>query len=157
MLKVNLELAGFGIMPVQRKMIALRALIEAMVCVNWQFLLEHHGMPEMLDMHKHKPFKLVEGTEAWRDIPALIATGEGGVKDFVAWRIAELRNSGHDDVYPSIRYQQMESDVRMSPPPRMLLPTVAAPPPMKMTVYKMGVRIGDKIEDIETLFGKKDN
>jgi len=137
---VKMDLQGFGALPVQRRCMVLRSLVEAMVVINWQFIIESQGpssphhLPPMLEFHKQRPFKLVEGAEVWRNIPAILESGGGGLKDFVCWRIAELRAQGEDEIYPHIKY-------------------TADPENKWGGQYKMSVRRGDAVEDMAQLLG----
>ena len=126
-MKISLDLLAMKALPSNRKMIALRALIEAMIVVDWNYLLENPGIPKLADFAKDGAIKIDKApSDTWRDIPAIIAAGCGGAKDFVCWRIAELRSDGEDDVYPHIKV--------FSPEPGM-------------HVYQVSVRHGLMLED----------
>jgi hypothetical protein len=133
------ELKSFSSLPVQRKQIVLRALLEALVVADWNYLLENPGLPSVYDIAPQYVLKVrPSGLDAWQDIAQTIALGSGDCKDFACWRIAELRNKGYDDVYPHIKVSYHDDPRGQEPP---------------MTVYHIQVRIHDTIEDPSAVLG----
>jgi len=121
-MKIEFDLAGFSRLPASRKAIVLRAALEALVVCDWNYLIENPNTPSIYDFGKQGSLKKVR-SEAWKDIPAIIASGGDG-KSFACWRIAELRNEGADDVYPYIKTTYDAG----------------------ATIHEIGVRISDQIE-----------
>lgn len=133
------ELESFSNLPVQRKQIVLRALLEALVVADWNYLLENPGFPSLYEYNPQYVLKVrPSGLDSWQDIPRTIQLGSGDCKDFACWRIAELRNQGYDDVYPHIKVSYHED-------PRGVEPM--------MTVYHIQVRIHETIEDPSAILG----
>lgn len=113
-MKIAFELPAVDTLPLNRKSIALRALIEAMVVVNWNFLLEHPETPVLADFAHDRSVKINKmPSETWRDISEILRTGVGSAKDFACWRIAELRNAGEDDVYSYMKVVAIEPGVNI--------------------------------------------
>jgi hypothetical protein len=72
------ELRSFSSLPVQRKQIVLRALLEALVVADWNYLLENPGLPSVYDIAPQYVLKVrPSGLDAWQDIPQTIALGSG--------------------------------------------------------------------------------
>lgn len=67
----------------------IAAFVEALVQVNMLYLSRTSSVPKL-----HTSGVRYNENECWRDIPALLRTGEGDCKSLCAWRIAELR--AHD-------------------------------------------------------------
>jgi hypothetical protein len=133
------ELRSFQTLPVQRKQIVLRAALEFLVVADWNFIFENPGLPSLYHFAPQYVLKVrPAGLDSWQDIPQTIELSSGDCKDFACWRIAELRHTGWDDVYPHIK-------VSYHPDPRGVEPM--------MTVYHIQVRIHDTIEDPSAILG----
>jgi hypothetical protein len=135
----KLELKSFQYLSSERKKNCLRALLEALIAINREFLLEYPNTPLIYEhdpdyVFKKRPFQL----DSWQDIPRTIELRSGDCKDFACWRIAELRQMGYTDVSPYIKENLMVNP---------------ANPNEKITVYHIQVRVGLKIEDPSVLLG----
>lgn len=134
---------SFASLPSQRKQTVLRALIEALVVADWNYLLENPNTPALYDANLRYALKVrPAGLDSWQDIPQCIYLGSADCKDLSAWRIAELRNQGYDDVFPRIKVSYHQD-------PKGIEPT--------MTVYHVQVRIRDVIEDPSAILGMPTN
>lgn len=138
------ELATFSFLPPERKKIILRAMLEALICTDWQFLewyKEEFGQ-RFPSLYQYAPQYVLKvrpgGLDSWQDIPDTIALQSGDCKDFACWRVAELRSLGVDDVYPKIIEQTYPDPSGNGPP---------------MTVYHIQVRIGERTEDPSAILG----
>lgn len=109
-MKCAFELLAFDTLPMNRKMVSLRALLESMVVMNWNFIMSAPpNMPCLKHLAEEGRVKLNKApSETWLDIPSILTLGSGGPKDYACWQIAELRNAGEDEVYPYIKVTQRE-------------------------------------------------
>ena len=133
------ELLTFDILPPQRKLVVLRALLEALVIADWQYLEMCPNTPSLYQLGaqyvlKQRPF----GLDSWQDIPQIINLRTGDCKDFACMRVAELRKQGYDDVTPFILYKQYKDPTGVRPP---------------INVFHIQVRIHDSIEDPSAILG----
>lgn len=127
-----IELESFDVLPLNRRLYCLRALLEAMCFIDHQWLLENPSTPRLYQAVpqyeiKRRPF----GLDRWYDIPKVMRTRRGDCKDFACWRIAELRMQGIPDVAPYIKVGKIRD----------------------ITIYHVQVRIGLDIEDPSALLG----
>ena len=123
-MRCTINLQSFDDLPMSRKQIAMRAILEALVVANWNYLIEH-DVPRLDVWLKNGGVRLQrEPSETWLDIPSIIALGSAGQKDLACWRVAELRHDGEDDVAPFISV------------------TYAG----DAAIYRIGVRRGMKVE-----------
>lgn len=137
------ELLSFASLPVQRKQVVLRAAIEFLIVADWNFILENPGLPSLYDFAPQYVLKVrPAGLDSWQDIPQTIALGSADCKDLAAWRCAELRHQGYDDVMPYIKVTYHEDPHGVD---------------QTMTVYHVQVRIHDKIEDPSAILGMPTN
>jgi hypothetical protein len=135
----KLELLSFSTLPVQRKQIVLRALLECLIVADWNYILEHPDLPSLYEFAPKYVLKVRPGgLDSWQDIAQTIALGSADCKDLACWRIAELRNAGYDDVYPHIKVSYHQDPAGRDP---------------VMTVYHIQVRIHDIIEDPSAILG----
>lgn len=135
----KMELSGFSTLPSQRKQIVLRGFLEALIHADRQYLEENPYTGSIYDVAPRYVLKVRPmGLDSWQDIPRTIELGSGDCKDFAAWRIAELRNAGYDDVYPHIKVSYHKDPRGIEPP---------------MTVYHIQVRIHETIEDPSAILG----
>jgi hypothetical protein len=101
---MKLELLSLESLPVQRRQLVIRSFLEALIVVNWNFLIEHPDFPPLASFVSKSKFKVwPTSLDTWQDIPQVISMGVGDSKDFMCWRVAELRNHGHDDISPHIK------------------------------------------------------
>lgn len=126
----KVELGCFSTLPVRRKLVVLRNLLEALIATDWVYLQEYReqtgrNLPSIYEFGPRYVLKeRPGGLDAWQDIPRCIELGTADCKDLVAWRIAELRDAGYDGVFPHIK-------TSYHPDPRGIEPT--------MTVYHIQV------------------
>ena len=97
------ELASFNLLPQDNRTNLVGLLVEALIGVNRKWLRRHPETPPFYQSRlvyqlKVRPF----GLDRWQDIPQTMAMGGGDCKDFVAWRVAEMREQGWPDVGPRI-------------------------------------------------------
>ncbi len=59
---------------------------------NVEYLKRHPSTPKLYD--SGVIYERENGTEAWGDIPTLLARGYGDCEDLACWRAAELRSEG---------------------------------------------------------------
>jgi hypothetical protein len=114
-MRCDFKMLSFETLPKNRQMLVLRSLLEALVVVNWNFILTAPGgLPSLRQFIEEGRVKR-EGvpvrparasSDSWLDIPSILSLGSGGPKDYACWLIAELRNDGEDDVYPHIKVTQ---------------------------------------------------
>jgi hypothetical protein len=148
MYRPGFELCGFDTLTVQRKQVVLRALLEALVVADWNYIWhrEQSGeglLPSIYEIGPRYVLKVrPAGIDSWQDIPRTLELGSGDCKDFACWRIAELRHAGYDDVFPHIK-------VTTVPDPKGIEP--------EMTVYHIQVRIHETIEDPSLVLGMPSN
>jgi hypothetical protein len=121
------EMLTFDTLPMNRKMLVLRSMLEALVVVNWNFMLTAPpNMPCLRHLAEEGRVKVSRvPSETWLDIPSIMTLGSGSPKDYACWLIAELRNQGEGDVFPHIKVIQRE----------------------KGSVWEIKVRHGDEIVD----------
>lgn len=133
------ELLSFDILPWQRKLAVLRAMLEALVIANWQYLEMNPNTPALYAMAPRYVFKTRPfGLDAWQDIPQTINLRSGDCKDFACWRVAELRKAGYDDVTPYVLHQTYKDPTGQGP---------------DINVFHIQVRIHDRIEDPSAILG----
>jgi hypothetical protein len=148
MYRPGFELCGFDTLTVQRKQVVLRALLEALVVADWNFIWhrEQSGEGVLPSIYEIGPRYVLKvrpaGIDSWQDIPRTLELGSGDCKDFSCWRIAELRHAGYDDVFPHIK-------VSTVPDPKGIEPD--------MTVYHIQVRVHETIEDPSAVLGMPTN
>ena len=137
------ELKCFEYFELPRRCNAIRALLEAFVGINRQWLEEFPSTPllyEAVPQYIIKPRPL--NLDSWQDIPRTIELQSGDCKDFACWRVAELRHRGVTDVRPFIKSAVIPDPQGIRPP---------------MTVYHIQVGIEDKIEDPSLILGMPTN
>lgn len=144
MYRPGFELSGFDTLTVQRKQIVLRALLEALVVADWNYIWHreqsgHGSLPSIYTIAPQYVLKVrPAGIDSWQDIPRTLELGSGDCKDFACWRIAELRHVGYDDVFPHIKVTTIPDPKGIEPP---------------MTVYHIQVRVHEIIEDPSAVLG----
>ena len=131
-----LELSSFDTFPIAQRREMIRVIVEMLIAVNRTFLRLNPTTPPMYDVApkyamKVRPF----GLDTWEDIPRVMQLGSGDCKDFVAWRVAELREAGYDDVAP--RVISFERETSQGP----------------LVLYHVQVRIGIGVEDPSVILG----
>jgi len=130
------ELSGFGQMPLNRRLNSLRAFLEALCWHNCEYLEVFPNTPKIYEavptyVIKKRPL----GLDAWYDIPTVLAKKQGDCKDFVCWRVAELRRQGVPDVAPFIKHWTWKD----------------------YQIYHVIVRKGAEFEDPSKMFGMPKN
>jgi hypothetical protein len=143
------ELSGFSTLPPNRKETVLNGFLEALICANWNYIIDEERkgrpVPSIYDCLAPNAYVLKVrpmGLDSWQDIPTTIQLGSGDCKDFAAWRVAELRHAGYNDVACFIKPS-------VHPDPKGIEPD--------MTVYHIQVRVYDVIEDPSALLGMPTN
>jgi len=130
------ELGTFDVAPVNVRANLIGTMVEALIAVNRAYLRLNPDTPpfyqSQLKYHlKIRPF----GLDRWQDIPTTLALGGGDCKDFVAWRVAELREKGYPDVGPRIIAKETGNVI----------------------VYHVQVRIDTQVEDPSVALGMPTN
>lgn len=138
--------AGFRVgsmdhLSVERRSNILLGLCEALAYINYQWLEERGAVPlyqiaPRYDL-KVRPFSI----DFWDDIPTVVANGGGDCKDFVAWRVAELRKQGIGQAVPYVTHT-----ITRNPNGRGAI-----------VVWHVQVAVGPQIEDPATLLGMPDS
>lgn len=124
---------------VQRKLVVLRALLEALVIADWQYLEVHPGTPSIYDFRPRYVVKQRPGgVDSWQDLPETMLLGSGDCKDFACIRVAERRKAGIDDVSPFIKVAYYPDPSSQGPP---------------LTIYHIQVREHDRIDDPSARLG----
>lgn len=101
------ELASFDMMPVDVRKNMLELMLEALIGINRFYLRNSRNTPAMYSAGLTYKFKIRPfGLDTWQDIPRTIFLKSGDCKDFVCWRVAEMRESGAADVAPRIIVQE---------------------------------------------------
>lgn len=67
------------------------AAVEGLAGVD-SVILSHYSIPSIYTI---RPRYRIEKKERWKDLVAVITDKTGDCKDFVAWRLAELRKAGY--------------------------------------------------------------
>jgi hypothetical protein len=124
-----------------RRIIVLRALLEAVCVANWQYLVEHPTTPRLYE--RQPPIQYALKTRAgekdvWQDLPATYTLGIGDCKDLACIRVAELRASGVSDAVPFIRVANYLDPEGVKPP---------------LLVHHVQVCANGKIEDPSEILG----
>ena len=138
------ELLCFEHFELPRRCNSIRALLEAFVAIDRQWLEEYPSTPLLYQavpkyIIKPRPLNL----DSWQDIPRTIQLQTGDCKDFACWRVAELRHSGKvTDCAPFIKTAVIPDPQGIRPP---------------MTVYHIIVRIEDRFEDPSAILGMPTN
>jgi hypothetical protein len=87
---------------------ALTRLCEAMIDINMHWLAENPKVPDFYSVFPKYVLKVRPlDFDHWQDALRTIELLSGDCKDFVCFRVAQLRLLGHD-VYPLIKSSQME-------------------------------------------------
>ena len=144
----TMQLASFDHLSLNRRMICLRAFMEALCITNLQWLTENPGTPKFYHVRPRYLLKthpkvnqpssgsvITFNMDSWQDIPQTIQLGTGDCKDFACWRVAEMRMLGVPDVAPYIKVSQIKN----------------------LTLYHIVVRIGLQEEDPSEAMGMPDN
>lgn len=96
------ELESFNRAPVDLRKSMIQAAVEFLIAIN-RLYIRRFGAPAMYQAGLQYRFKVRPfGLDAWQDIPRCITLGTGDCKDFSAWRVAELRESGATDANPRV-------------------------------------------------------
>lgn len=137
------QLTSFEHFPLPRRCNAIRAMLEALIAIDRQWLEEVPNTPLLYEAFpqyivKPRPLNL----DSWQDIARTLETRTGDCKDFACWRVAELRHRGYTDVSCFIKSAVIPDPQNLRPP---------------MTVYHIQVRIEDKIEDPSLILGMPTN
>lgn len=134
----KIDLKCFEYLPEERKCNCLRALLEALIACNREFLSNFPNTPKLYEhnpsyVFKKRPFNL----DTWQDIPTTMERQSGDCKDFACWRVAELRQQGYTDVSPFIKINSLKNHNTNE----------------ALTIYHIQVRIGLQIEDPSLILG----
>lgn len=86
---MDLDVRSLKLLEPEQAASCIASLVEALAQANGMFLREFPKTPSL-----YTAGIAYEETEAWRDIPALLAARKGDCKSLVAWRLAELRKQG---------------------------------------------------------------
>jgi len=126
------ELGTFDVAPVNVRINLIGTMVESLIAINRAYLKLNPDTPPFwsakLSYHmKIRPF----GLDRWQDIPTTIAMQGGDCKDFVAWRVAELRELGYPDVGPRVTAREANG----------------------LIVYHVQVRIDTQVEDPSVALG----
>ena len=90
-MRIELQIAQLNTARAEDQADIFAALIESFVDINRRFLRTHSGTPRF-----YQSGISFRETAVWQDIPSMLATRYGDCKDFVGWRIAELREQGEE-------------------------------------------------------------
>lgn len=122
-----------------RRIIVLRALLEAMCVANWQYLVANPWTPLLYDQRPSYALKTRAGErDVWQDLPATYALGIGDCKDLSCIRVAEMRAQGIADAVPFIRIANYVDPEGKRPP---------------LLVHHVQVSTGGKVEDPSEILG----
>jgi hypothetical protein len=111
------DFSTLGEEGVQRKLVVLRALLEALIVADWQYLEVHPNTPSLYEFLPRYVVKTRPGgVDSWQDLPETIALGTGDCKDFSCIRVAELRKKGFDDIRPFIKVAYYPDPSGRGPP-----------------------------------------
>lgn len=136
MYRPQFDLRSFDILPTGNRISIISYLVEALIGANILYLLRFPNTPSLYDIGaQYELKKRPMGLDNWKDIPAIIETKSGDCKDFVAYRVAQLRLKGLHDVSPLITAHKI-GDV---------------------LTYHVRIRHGGYIEDPSKLLGMPTN
>lgn len=130
------ELESFDHLDVNDRVYCLQVMLESLAYINGRFLRRYPrtlGLYQAVPQYviKRRPFDI----DRWQDIPRTIRLRSGDCKDFVCWRIAELRMQGEPEVGPHVKVQQIRD----------------------LIVYHITVRRGFQEEDPSAILGMPQN
>jgi len=131
----GLELSCMAYLSIERRANVLLGICEALCFANYQWIEERGAMPLYSIAPRYDLKVRPLGIDIWADIPTVIADRSGDCKDFVAWRVAELRKQGVGQAVPYVTY------------------SVARGPSGTIVVWHVQVAVGPKIEDPAALLG----
>lgn len=126
------ELASFDMMPLNVRLNMMEICLEALIGVNRLYLRQAPMTPAMYSAGLTYTFKVRPfGLDTWQDIPRTISLKSGDCKDFVCWRVAEMREAGVPDVAPRISVSggvngptvyhiQLRKDIEIEDPSKIL-------------------------------------
>ena len=133
------ELKSFEFLENESKQNILRALLEALIAADREWLSVYPNTPKL---YEHNPQYVLKvrpfGLDSWQDIAQTISLRSGDCKDFACWRIAELRQAGYTDVSPFIKVGKVINPRNRSE---------------SITIYHIQVRKGVQIEDPSVILG----
>jgi hypothetical protein len=98
-----LELGSFETLPHLLKIEVLRELLETLVTIDRVYLRAHPAAPPLYASGV-RYVREAPGRDAWQDVARARETGFASSADLVAWRVAELRESGDDGASPVIAH-----------------------------------------------------
>lgn len=137
------SLSDFAMMGAEgrtRQLIILRAFLEALAVSNWQYIEAHGG--NIPPLYERKPAYRIKArageVDAWDDLPATYARGEGDCKSLACIRVAELRAQGIANAVPFIRVAEYKDPSGLRPP---------------LTVFHVQVSARGKLEDPSAILG----
>lgn len=136
MYTAGVELTSMSYLSNERRRNVLLGLCEALSYANYQWLEERGAMPLYSLAPRYELKVRPLAIDFWSDIPRVIEKGSGDCKDFVAWRVAELRKSGVGQAVPYVTYG-----------------VVRGPRGGEIVVWHVQVAVGPKIEDPAALLG----
>lgn len=126
-MRILFDLASIKTVSAERRGIALRALLDALVVIDDIYL---EANPDTAALYDSGIEAARNPDDIWQDIPAVMARGAGDAVDLACWRVAELRRAGYDEVHPYLKMTHKEDG---------------------SCIYTVQVRIHDMIEDPSAL------
>lgn len=97
MYRFAFELQDFERLPLEDRLTFLQLVVEALAIVDRAEMRTNPRVPRSLYRAGVAYVRDRDGDEVWKDISRALSRHAGDCKDFVAWRLAELREAGEDD------------------------------------------------------------
>lgn len=136
MYTAGFRLGALDHLSIERRANVLLGACEFLCWVNYQWIEERGAMPLYSIAPRYELKVRPMNIDYWDDIPTVVARRSGDCKDFVAWRVAELRKQGIAQAVPYVTYG-----------------VVRGPRGQAIVVWHVQVAVGPKIEDPAALLG----